>query len=75
MGVYEPGKHHNSVKEYSELSGSTTHLSVGDALKWGRIWGSGFRELPVGKNETSYEKNLTQFDPYNQLAFETLTIT
>ena len=30
MGVYEPGKHHNSVKEYSELSGSTTHLSVGD---------------------------------------------
>ena len=49
MGVYEPGKHHNSVKEYSELSGSTTHLSVGDALKWGRIWGSDFHELPIGR--------------------------
>ena len=49
MWVYEPGRHHNSVKEYSELSGSTTYLSVGDALKWGRIWGSGFRELPVGR--------------------------
>ena len=30
MGVYELVKYHNSVKECPELSGSTTHLSVGD---------------------------------------------
>ena len=55
------------MKEYSELSGSTTHLSVGDGQWLSRITGR--------KNETSYEKNLSQFDPHNQLAFETLTIT